>query len=150
MKDFELPAKPILSSAFQEKGRTGVVKIEALPIQDGDFIKLVFESVKSPWRQGVWMKTDGHLLMNLERHSGVELWQDSSPKEVPIKCYTKDGFLYLHNIWDSGRLLGVESQSLSSGMVVETITNGRRYHCNDIGFDTMFDKLVFRIEKNVH
>jgi hypothetical protein len=25
--------------------------------------------------------------------------------------------------------------------------DGRRYRCNDIGFDTNFDKLVFRIQK---
>jgi hypothetical protein len=35
----------------------------------------------------------------------------------------------------------------SSGMLIEEMPSGRRYRCNGIGFDTHFDKLVFRIEK---
>jgi hypothetical protein len=32
-------------------------------------------------------------------------------------------------------------------MRVEELERARRYRCNDIGFDTAFDKLVFRIER---
>jgi hypothetical protein len=32
-------------------------------------------------------------------------------------------------------------------MLVEELPNGRRYCCNDIGFDTDFSKLIFRLEK---
>jgi hypothetical protein len=31
-------------------------------------------------------------------------------------------------------------------MLVEEIPNGKRFRCNDIGFATNFDKIVFRIE----
>jgi hypothetical protein len=40
----------------------------------------------------------------------------------------------------------MESQALSSGMKIENVTGGRRYGCNDLGFDTAFDKLVFRLQ----
>lgn len=144
MSKFEPPSEQVMSKAFNEKGREDVVKIEVFPIQDGDLLKLTFESVKSPWRQGVWMKTDDHLVVNQERCPSVELWQDTAPNEVLIECHTKNGCLHLYNIWDKGD--GRESQSWTAGMLVEELPNGRRYRCNDIGLKTEFDKLVFRVE----
>ena len=76
----------------------------------------------------------------------VTLWIDSAPPEVICQCTTADGLLSIYNIWDSGRGYGTESQRSSSGMLVEDLPNGRRYRCNDIGFETNFDKIVFRIE----
>jgi hypothetical protein len=32
-------------------------------------------------------------------------------------------------------------------MLVDELPSGRRYRCNDFGFDTAFDKLVFRVER---
>jgi hypothetical protein len=141
----ELPRERVLNSAFDERGRDRVVMIEVLPIEDGERLKLAFESAKSPWRQGVWMKTDEHLVVNQLRCAGVEIWQDTAPREVLIECHTRNGRLHLYNIWDKGR--GRESQSWSSGMLVEELPKGRRYRCNDIGFDTGFDKLVFSLER---
>ena len=75
----------------------------------------------------------------------MDLWVDTAPPEVVAHCMTADGNLSVYNIWDSGRGRGRESQAHSSGMLVEDLPDGRRYRCNDIGFDTNFDKLVFRI-----
>ena len=141
----DLPSERVLSSAFKEKGRTDVVKIDVLPINDGDVIKLAFEGRNSPWRQGVWLKTDEYVVINQLQCPSVQLWQDTAPKEVLIECHTRDNRLHLYNIWDRGK--GYESQSWTSGMLVEELPNGRRYRCNDIGFDTDFAKLVFRIER---
>ena len=57
------------------------------------------------------------------------------------------GSLVLYNIWDSGRgHRPFESQSHTSGMLVETLPDGsRRYSCNDIGLEPDFSRLVFRV-----
>lgn len=145
MSKADIPNERVLSSAFREKGWADVVKIDVLPINDGDVIKLVFESCNSPWRQGVWLKTDEYLVINQLQCPSAQLWQDTAPKEVLIECHTRDNRLHLYNIWDRGKRY--ESQSWTSGMLVEELPNGRRYRCNDIGFDTDFAKLVFRIER---
>jgi hypothetical protein len=119
--------------------------IDVFPIRDGDQLKLTFEGKESPWRQGVWLKTDDHLTINGRQSQSVQLWHDTAPTEVLIECHTQNGYVHLYNIWDKGS--GRESQSWSSGMLVEELPNGRRYHCNDIGFDTTFSRLVFRIER---
>jgi len=117
-------------------------------VNDGELLRLTFESVNSTWRQGVWLKTDDHLVVNQHQCPSLELWQDTAPREVLIECHTKNGRLHLYNTWDSGRGLGMESQSWSSGMLVDELPNGgKRYCCNDIGLDTSFSKLIFRIER---
>jgi|GEM_PF-1034965 len=145
MARFQVPPERVYNSAFAERGREGVVKIEALPIRGGEQIRLRFESVDSPWRQGVWMVTQGHLIVNNQASSAMEIWQDTAPSEIPIECRTLSGILHLYNIWDrQGRR---NSLSWSSGMLVQDLPNGRRYHCNDIGFDTEFNKLVFCVQR---
>jgi hypothetical protein len=145
MKKLQLPDTPVLNSAFKERGRADVVKIEIFPVHDGDFLKLTFESANSPWRQGVWLMTDGHLVVNQQHSPSVNLWRHAAPDEVLIECHTQNGCLHLYNIWDKGN--GRESQSWTAGMLVEELPNGRRYRRNDIGFNTSFDKLVFRMER---
>ena len=145
MSKADLPSQRLLSNAFKEQGRDDVVKIEVFPIRDGDILKLTFESKNSQRRQGVWLRSDRCLIVNGQQCSSVQLWQDTAPTEVLIECHTRDGRLHLYNIWDKGN--GRNSQSWTSGMLVEEIANGRRYFCNDFGFDTAFDKLVFRIQR---
>jgi len=48
-------------------------------------------------------------------------------------------------VWDSGRGLGMESQSATSGMLREDVQGGFRYRCNAIGRDPAFDSLVFTL-----
>ena len=145
MSKSELPDTRLVNNAFKERGRADVVMIDVLSVSDGEVIKLLFESKNSAWRQGVWMKTDECVVVSQQRCSSLQLWQDTAPREVFIECHTKSGLLHLYNIWDKGS--GSSSQSWSSGMLVEELSNGRRYRCNDIGFDTDFAKLVFRIER---
>lgn len=147
MSKFELPIERIMSDAFKERGQSNIVMIDVFPIRDGDMLKLVFEDVRSPWRQGVWLKTDRGLLINHELCGSALIWYDTAPREVLIECRTENRCLHLYNVWDRGE--GSDSQAWSSGMLVEELPHGRRYRCNDIGFDTKFDKLIFRIEKLV-
>lgn len=136
------------NSAFIERGRSDVIKWEAIPVTDGEELTLHFESVDSPWRQGVWLRTDSGITINGQRVPSVTLWQDTAPALVPFTCHTANGFLSLYNVWFSGRVsTPQESLSHSSGMLAEEIPGGRRYRCNDIGFDTQFQKLVFSIQR---
>jgi hypothetical protein len=137
----------IYNTAFKSKGRDDVVKWDVVKIKNEERVKIIFESVSSKWRQGVWLKTDKGIVVNGIHCVSVDLWVDTAPNEVECECFTKDGFLSLYNIWDSGRGYKRESLAFSSGMLIDELPNGRRYHCNDIGFETEFDKLVFRLEK---
>ena len=67
-----------------------------------------------------------------------------APSTVHIRVVEGDGKLRHYSLWDSGRgISDHESQSATSGMVVDTTADGaRRYRCNDIGYDPAFDKLV--------
>lgn len=140
-----LPNERIYSSGFAEQGRSDVVLIEVISVADREVLKLVFESTNSPWRQGVWLATDQVVVINNVKCPSAELWYDTAPREVLIQCRTEENILWLYNIWDDGN--GRQSQAWTSGMLVEELANGWRYRCNDIGFETNFDKLVFRLER---
>lgn len=137
----------IYSKVFKDTGRDDVVKWDVLPVQNGEIIKVIFESISSNWRQGIWLQTDKGIGVNGELCESVTLWADTAQEEVLCQCFTDNGLLNVYNIWDSGRGLGIESQAWSSGMLVDELPNGRHYSCNDIGFETNFNKLLFRIEK---
>jgi hypothetical protein len=143
----DIGKKRIYNSAFAERGRDDVIKWDIFPVKNTELIKVVFESSSSPWRQGIWLRTDKGIFVNAVSCKSLELWFDTAPPEVVCQCFTSDGMLSVYNIWDRGN--GRASQSWSSGMLVEELDNGRLYRCNDIGFDTNFDKIVFRIERTM-
>lgn len=133
----------VMNQAFE--GRTDVIKWDIQKITNGQILKITFVSKNSPKRQGVRIATDKGIEVNGEVFPSIQLWEDTAPKEVVCKCYTEDGFLSIYNMWDKGK--GPESQSHSSGMLIKEDGNILVYQCNDIGFETNFDKLVFTIEK---
>lgn len=138
-------AERIYSKAFADRGINGIVKWDVLPVRDGERLRLVFESTNAAMRQGVWLKCDRGIEIDGECHASVSLWCDTAPEKVAFICHSSDGKLSVYNIWeDHGRR---SSQSHTSGMRVDDLPNGRRYGCNDIGFETAFDKIVFRIER---
>ena len=148
MKKFELPDEPVFNSEFAQRGRPGVVVIDVFPVQDGETLRLTFESKDSPWRQGVWLESagqNGYVVVNSQRVPSVDLWQDSAPTEVLFECHSEKGVVHLYNIWEKRRRRS--SQSWSSGMLVDELPTGRRYQCSDIGFETDFRRLVFRLER---
>ncbi|ODG90029.1 MULTISPECIES: hypothetical protein [Bacillaceae] len=138
----------IYSKSFSEKGMSDVIKWEVQPIVDQQLIKIKFINKGSLHRQGIWLRTDKGIeipALNEEIYPSINLWEDTSPKEIICKCHSKNGYLSLYNIWDEGD--GRESQSYSSGMIVEEKDGIFIYYCNDFGFETNFDDLVFSIEK---
>jgi hypothetical protein len=138
-------AQRIISKAFAQRGIDGIVKWEVLEVRDGERLRLVFESTNATTRQGVWLKCDRGIEIEGTRHASVDLWSDTAPKMVAFVCHAADGKLSVYNIWEDGGRRS--SQGHTSGMRVEELANGRRYGCNDVGFDTAFDRIVFRIER---
>lgn len=125
--------------------RSDVILWDVLSVEGGEKLKVVFERKNSEWEQGVWIMCDMGVTVDDQTGKSVYLWfERSSPSGVIVQCHTENRLLSIYNVWDRGR--GVESQSASSGMLVEELDNGRRYYCNDIGFETQFNKLIFRIE----
>ena len=143
----EIGVRRRYSRGFAERGRDDVIQWEVLPVANGEELTIHFESVDSPWRQGVWLRTDQGLLVNGLHARSITLWQDTAPAVVPFTCRTSNGFLSFYNIWDRGRVGGSESLSYSSGMLAEEFVGGCRYYCTDSGFTTQFCKLVFSIHR---
>ncbi|GFZ30302.1 hypothetical protein CSC2_08280 [Clostridium zeae] len=133
----------IINKAFE--GRNDVIKWDIQKISNGQNIKITFISKNSPKKQGIRLATDNGIEVNGQLYTSIQLWDDTSPKEVICKCYTKDECLSIYNMWDKGN--GAQSQSHTSGMIVVENDNILTYNCNDIGFDTNFDKLIFTLEK---
>ncbi|QFT87273.1 hypothetical protein FIU87_01225 [Bacillus sp. THAF10] len=138
----KLSFERIINQGFKGKGE--VIKWEVQSIFDEQEVKITFLKKDSPYRQGVWLKTDKGIEVMGQTYASIELWEDTAPKEVYIKCFTSKGVLSFYNIWDKGD--GKQSQSYSSGMVLQRKDNELIYGCNDIGFETKFDKLVFSLE----
>ncbi|MGA4722182.1 hypothetical protein [Fictibacillus nanhaiensis] len=138
----------IYNKAFLERGMNHVVLWDIQRITHEQIIKIKFLSNQSKNRQGIWLKTDkGMSIPSLgsEIYKSVNLWEDTAPKEIQIQCYTDDGNLHIYNIWDEGD--GKESQSYSSGMLIQEENGVLVYQCNDYGFETNFSSLVFSLEK---
>jgi hypothetical protein len=140
----EIGAKRIYNTVFEERGIKNVILWDVFPIKDGETVLVYFESKNSDWAQGIWLMCDKRVEINSKRGKSASLWYDNTPIPVMVRCHTSNGLLNVYNIWNKGN--GQCSQAYSSGMLVEELSNGRRYKCNDIGFETNFDKLVFRIE----
>ncbi|UNL87564.1 hypothetical protein [Priestia koreensis] len=135
----------IMSKGFSDKGRCNVIKWEVQSVDDGQELKIIFLGKNSLYRQGIWLKTDKGIEVMGRNFSSIDLWEDSAPKELVLKCFTSNGVISFYNIWDKGE--GKKSQSYSSGMMIKQQGNKVIYNCNDIGFETNFDKLIFSIEK---
>ena len=136
----------LYNKEYAARGIRDVIWWDVFPVVDGEVITVTFEAVNSERRQGVWLRTDRGLEINGQHCGSADLWYDTAPREVLCTCHTSDGHLSIYNITTLANGHRI-SQAASSGMLVEELPCGRRYRCNDIGFDTAFDKLVFRVER---
>jgi hypothetical protein len=136
-----------LSNAILGPDGQRAVKVESLPVAEGQRITLTFESVGPRWRQGVFLATTGGLAAGGTSSPSLVLWSESAPSSSVIDVAETDGSLVLYNIWDSGRGYdSFESQSATSGMLVESLPDGSlRYSCTDIGVEPDFSRVVFRV-----
>ena len=142
----QLGKEKIFNKSFE--GRNDVIKWDVIEINNEQLLEIRFISKNSKNRQGIRLAIDvgeGYIEINGISNKGMELWQDTAPKEVICKCCSSEGLLSIYNIWDKGK--GRQSQLLTSGMLVEEDENTYIYRCNDYGYETSFDKLIFSIEK---
>lgn len=147
----DLGRKRVYNKKFKNVSEE-VVLWDVLNISNSEELIFRFVSTHSEYKQGVRLAVDvgeGYLEINGIRSKGMQLWEDTCPKEVKIHCKSSEGKLSVYNIFDLGTATpqgGVRSQVPSCGMLVEEKSNTYIYHCNDAGFQTKFDKLVFEIE----
>jgi hypothetical protein len=145
----EIGKKKIYNEAFAERGLNNVILWDVQSIKDRQLIRVKFISKSSQYRQGLWLRTDEGIVipyLSDEIFPSITLWEDTAPKEVICKCFSKDGNLSVYNIWDEGN--GRQSQMYTSGMLIDEQDDGILiYKCNDNGFETDFTDLVFSIEK---
>lgn len=135
----------IISNAF--KGRDNIIVWDVLQIKNEQDIRVTFISAKSNFKQGIRVAIDvgeGYIEVDGQKSKGMKLWQDTATCIDELKCFSSEGLVSVYNIWDRGQ--GSESQAFTSGMLVEEEGNKRIYNCNDFGYETNFDKLVFTIE----
>lgn len=127
--------------------RNDVILWDVQKISNEQLLKVTFVSTNPPRRQGIRLATDKGIEVNGQISPAIRLWEDTAPKEILCKCYTNDGLLSIYNIWDEQNNGFGSSQADSSGMLLEEKGNILIYRCNDYGFKTNFDSLVFSIEK---
>ncbi len=128
-----------------------LVRADRFPVQDGEKLKIIFEHVGEDWaygwRQGICLDSD--LPSKIEGFESTQfvLWSDTAPPEVIYTARTKEGAIWAYNAWDTGDGT-TEAWIGNSAMIIEELSNGRRYRCNDAYPDDDFDDLVFRVERH--
>lgn len=129
----------------------GAVLQHGIESRDGEVFKLVFESTNSDWQQSVTLVTDNVVrLGNKSFKKGVTVHYDSSHPELLFEVRTREGMLWLWNSWhyrDTQGSLHTSSQMNYAGMIVEKLSTGFRYRCNEGRDDDDYDDLIFRIER---
>lgn len=137
---------------FQSKGQPVVYAgktiqmVDRIPVNDGQCLRVRFESVNSDWRQGVYLTVDGGFTVNgVFMKKAVVLWHDTAPKEVLLQVQTKNNNCQIKNVWDIGDGV-MHSWHNGGAMIVEETNSGKRYHCNDGLPDEDFDDLIFCVE----
>ena len=142
----KLPATSMENKVLSDTCGRKAIMWDVIEIKGEQVVRLTFLSVNSRWRQGVWLRSDPGITIHGEMHHSLQLWQDNSPSVVEMMVSAEDGRLHVYNIWDSHRGYGRESQSHTSGMLIEQTGNVRTYQCHDIGTTPDFSKLVFSLE----
>lgn len=144
-----------------------LIQSDHFPVSNGDILFATIEQTNSEWRQGFSIGITGHCEFEgktFKRGKGVRMlfWQDTAPKQIKLKIFTKKEYVRIENIWEQtnyylvgtpdGETLNKESKSVEywhggAAMIVEEIENGRRYRCNDGHPDENFDDIVFTVQR---
>ena len=132
---------------FKEYGNA--VLWEVLKIKHEQEMEVEFVSTNSKYLQGIRFAIDvgeGYIEVDGEKSRQRWLWEDTAPKITTLKCVSEEGLLSVYNAFYEGPGTGGSSSQMDScAMLVEEKDNTYTYRCNDEGFVTDFDKLVFRI-----
>jgi hypothetical protein len=141
-------------------------RVDRFPVKNGDVLQLSIKKTNCKYRQGFAIDIQGYCEINGEiRKKGKRVmmifWEDTMPKQVKLKAFTKEGFVAVKNIWEeTGSCLSITptgeniyrdtqvmiSSIRGAAMLVEEIENGRRYRCNDGEPDEDFDDIIFTVQ----
>lgn len=146
-KTATIPASRTFNQALADAAGEEVVKFEVLDVTPGAHVTVTFVSAGSPWRQGVWIGTEGAFLVDGRNASQLELWMGAEGETVEFDVEETDGVLRLYNIWDSGRgIKPYERLAFTTGMVRRDAgDHAIEYRCHNLGHEPVFDDLVFTI-----
>ncbi len=142
-------------------------RADKFPVSNVDILIVSIESSNSDCRQGLCIDITGHCEIDGEickKGKGIRMlfWDDTAPKRIELKIFTKKDFVWVENIWENtnsylvstpdGQPLQKESKAVDYGpngaaMIVEEIENGRRYRCNDGYPDEDFDDIIFTVQR---
>jgi hypothetical protein len=109
-------------------------------------IRITFISTDSPWKQGIGLKTAGNFEVNNKSiFNNIVLWEDTAPKELEIIVKSKNGMLFIYNVWDTGD--GTMHYGHNGGaMYVENALGVKVYNCNDGYPDDDLNDLIFTVQ----
>ena len=124
-----------------------LVMMDNFPTEGAKQLRLVFEACKGEWRQGVALRFEGKFKVNGQIiRRGIVLWHDTAPQTVELEVMGKVSAIEVKNVWDVGDGV-IHSWHNGAAMIVEPLSDGRRYLCNDGFADDDFDDIVFRLER---
>jgi hypothetical protein len=147
------------------KGNT-LVCVDKFPVRNGDVLLASIEKTSGNSRQGFSIDITGYCEMEghiFRKGKGIKLvfWEDTITKPIKLKVFTKQGFVWIQNIWEktsrylisnsNGEPQERESKTTDFGhngaaMIIEEIEKGKRYKCNDNIPDEDFDDIIFTVQ----
>ena len=146
---YEMGKERIINEEFLKFGYRNVVKWDVVEVKKNQKMCVRIISTNSKYLQGIRLAIDtgeGLLTVNDIKSKGIQLWEDTCPLEANLECTSSEGKMSVYNIFNiSQGIGGVRSQTDSCGMLIEREGYKIVYRCNDAGFQTNFDKLVFEI-----
>jgi hypothetical protein len=128
---------------YEDKIVYRIFKIKIKPISE---ISIYVEKVNSEWAQGFKIETIGKMICgdSVAYNKSFVFWEKTAPKVIHVSLESRNGELKVWNVWNNGSGC-TEAWLNGAGMVIEEISNGYRFKCNDGHPDDNFDDLVFRI-----
>ena len=121
---------------------------DLFPVKYGERLQIVVESVNSDYPQVIQL--EGRIVLDGERHEKSCIYVDSNklPFETEVTSRKRNGYLWVCNGWTkSTSHRKVDWSEGGAAMIVEELSNGRRYNCNDFQLNDDFNDLIFRIER---
>lgn len=151
---YEIGKEKVYNDEFIKLGYENAIRWEVLDIKKSQELNFRFISSNSKYKQGVRIAIDygeGEITINGIKGKEFFLWNDTCPECVRIKCESLEGKLSIYNAYDigpslNGRPGGKRTLGDSQAMIADYSGNKIIYRCNDVGFKTDFDKLVFELE----
>jgi hypothetical protein len=124
-----------------------LVRIDRVPIEKNQRIKVEFVETNSDWKQGIILETKGDFMP--ENGEVVPFrsvfWEDTAPKQFEVQIKSKNKELLVYNVWDVGNGT-MHYWHNGAAMEVKAEGNVSTYYCNDGYPDTDFNDLIFKIE----